>query len=110
MDGDGDNGDGYDKLLKPLQNQSQRLTFQTRLPCGTAIKWATIFNGETLYVALPDVVFPEGSRDAFISLLETAEEKLKSQTVVVSPFFLFIFYSNFLKNPPFKIFYNFVKV
>lgn len=83
-DGSGDDdGDGLERILKPLQNHYQRLTFRTKLPCGSFIKWRTIFNGETLYVALPDVVFPEGSREAFISLLEIAEEKLKSRSVVV---------------------------
>lgn len=39
--------------------------------------------GRTLYVALPPHILPEGSRDAFVALLEAAEEKLNCEHVVV---------------------------
>lgn len=55
-----------------------RLTFRTaRQP------WDAVLRGRTLYVALPPHVLPDGSREAFVSLLEAAEEKLNCQHVVV---------------------------
>ncbi|KAG5885353.1 hypothetical protein JTB14_035158 [Gonioctena quinquepunctata] len=55
-----------------------RLTFRTaRQP------WDAVLRGRTLYVALPPHVLPEGSREAFVALLEAAEEQLKCEHVVV---------------------------
>ncbi|RZC35249.1 ornithine decarboxylase antizyme az, partial [Asbolus verrucosus] len=55
-----------------------RLTFRTaRQP------WDAVLRGQALYVALPPHVLPEGSREAFVALLEAAEEQLKCQHVVV---------------------------
>lgn len=45
--------------------------------------WDVVLRGDTLYVALPPQVLPEGSREAFVALLEAAEEQLKCQNVVV---------------------------
>ena len=42
-----------------------------------------MLSGRTLYIALPPCMLPEGSREAFVSLLEAAEEKLNCQHVVV---------------------------
>ncbi|KAJ8980152.1 hypothetical protein NQ317_014647 [Molorchus minor] len=56
----------------------QRLTFRTaRQP------WDAVLRGRTLYIALPPHVLPEGSREAFVALLEAAEEQLKCQHVIV---------------------------
>ncbi|KAJ8955800.1 hypothetical protein NQ318_005341 [Aromia moschata] len=56
----------------------RRLTFRTaRQP------WDAVLRGRILYVALPPHVLPEGSREAFVALLEAAEEQLKCQHVVV---------------------------
>lgn len=55
-----------------------RLTFRTaRQP------WDAVLRGRTLYVALPPRVLPEGSREAFVALLEAAEDKLKCEHVIV---------------------------
>ncbi|XP_022913722.2 LOW QUALITY PROTEIN: ornithine decarboxylase antizyme 1 [Onthophagus taurus] len=55
-----------------------RLTFRTpRQP------WEGVLVGRTLYVALPPCMLPEGSREAFVALLEAAEEQLHCQHVVV---------------------------
>ncbi|XP_056638782.1 LOW QUALITY PROTEIN: ornithine decarboxylase antizyme 1 [Diorhabda sublineata] len=55
-----------------------RLTFRTaRQP------WEAVLKGRTLYIALPPQVLPEGSREAFVGLLEAAEEQLKCEHVVV---------------------------
>lgn len=55
-----------------------RLTFRTaRQP------WDAVLLGRTLFVALPPTMLPEGSREAFVALLEAAEEQLKCQHVVV---------------------------
>lgn len=63
---------------------AQRLTFRTRLSAGSTACWDTVLIGRTLYIALPPHILPEGSRDAFVALLEAAEEKLNCQHVVVS--------------------------
>lgn len=62
---------------------AQRLTFRTRLSAGSTACWDTVLIGRTLYIALPPHILPEGSRDAFVALLEAAEEKLNCQHVVV---------------------------
>ncbi|KAJ3636769.1 hypothetical protein MTP99_000282 [Tenebrio molitor] len=65
--------DCYNMGASPL-----RLTFRTaRQP------WDAVLRGRTLYIALPPHVLPEGSREAFVALLEAAEEQLKCQHVVV---------------------------
>ncbi|KAK5648448.1 hypothetical protein RI129_003340 [Pyrocoelia pectoralis] len=54
------------------------LTFKTaRQP------WDAVLLNQTLFVALPPTMLPEGSREAFIALLEAAEEQLKCRHVVV---------------------------
>ncbi|CAH0551978.1 unnamed protein product [Brassicogethes aeneus] len=45
--------------------------------------WDAVLRDHTLYVALPQHVLPDGSRDDFVALLEAAEEKLECQHVVV---------------------------
>lgn len=68
---------------------ARRLTFRTRLNAGAVgggaacCSWDTLLVGRTLYVALPPHILPEGSRDAFVALLEAAEERLKCEHVVV---------------------------
>ncbi|GLV36434.1 uncharacterized protein CBL_08925 [Carabus blaptoides fortunei] len=65
---------------------AKRLTFRTRLTAaaaGSTACWDTVLIGRTLYVALPPHILPEGSRDAFVALLEAAEEKLNCEHVVV---------------------------
>lgn len=50
-----------------------------------AAYWDAVLSGRTLYVALPGGggMLPEGSRESFVTLLETAEEQLKCKHVVV---------------------------
>lgn len=43
-----------------------------------------MLRGRTLYVALPPRMLPEGSREAFVALLEAAEEQLRCQHVIVA--------------------------
>lgn len=74
-------GDSRGEQPPPL-----RLTFRTaRHP------WDAVLRGKTLYVALPPHVLPEGSREAFVALLEAAEEQLKCQHVVVVSNMLLVF-------------------
>jgi len=54
-----------------------------RLTVRTRQAWDTVLRGRTLYVALPSQILAEGSREAFVALLEAAEEKLGCQHVVV---------------------------
>ncbi|XP_045464744.1 LOW QUALITY PROTEIN: ornithine decarboxylase antizyme 2 [Harmonia axyridis] len=45
--------------------------------------WEAVLRGKTLFVALPNLMQPDGSREALIGVLEAAEEKLNCQHVVV---------------------------
>lgn len=70
-DGSGGQSDGG---AQPL-----RLTFRT----ARGPPWDAALRAGTLYVALPEHGLPEGSREAFVALLEAAEERLKCRHVVV---------------------------
>lgn len=68
----------------PAAGDAKRLTFKTRGAGGAGGgNWDTLLVGRVLYVALPPHILPEGSRDAFVALLEAAEERLGCQHVVV---------------------------
>lgn len=56
-----------------------RLTFRT----ARQQPWDAVLRGNTLYIALPPQMLPEGSREALIALLEAAEEKLNCKHVIV---------------------------
>nr|CAI5843668.1 unnamed protein product [Callosobruchus analis] len=56
-----------------------RLSFRTD---GRQAPWdAALVGGTTLYVAMPEKVPPEGSREAFVALLDAAEEKLRCKHI-----------------------------
>ncbi|XP_044745327.1 ornithine decarboxylase antizyme 1 [Coccinella septempunctata] len=55
-----------------------RLTFRTAHQ-----PWEAVLRGRTLFVALPNLMQPDGSREALVGVLEAAEEKLNCQHVVV---------------------------
>lgn len=56
-----------------------RLTFRT----PRQQPWDAVLRGKTLFVALPPCMLPEGSKEAFVALLEAAEERLECRYVIV---------------------------
>ncbi|XP_050296343.1 ornithine decarboxylase antizyme 2 [Anthonomus grandis grandis] len=75
----------------PLSNAAPplRLTFRATPGAGSPSRspassqpWDAVLLGDTLYVATPQHL-AEGSREAFVALLEAAEDQLKCKNVVV---------------------------
>ncbi|XP_019868592.1 LOW QUALITY PROTEIN: ornithine decarboxylase antizyme 1 [Aethina tumida] len=64
-----------DKKGDPPQ---RRLSVRTR-----GMQWDAVLCGHTLYVAVPECVLPNGSREGFVALLEAAEEELECKHVIV---------------------------
>ncbi|XP_060536307.1 ornithine decarboxylase antizyme 2 [Cylas formicarius] len=60
-----------------------RLTFRTGSGGRLSQSWDAVLRGQTLYVTPPPHLLLEGSREAFISLLEAAEDQLKCKYVIV---------------------------
>ncbi|XP_076309003.1 ornithine decarboxylase antizyme [Tachypleus tridentatus] len=59
------------------------VTFQFKLTENTDVKWETILWKSKLYVQVPCGILPDGSKEAFITLLEYAEEELHCSHVIV---------------------------
>jgi len=59
-----------------------RLSFNTAGARSAAQPWNAVLKDSVLYVAPPDYL-ADGSKEAFVALLEAAEEKLKCEYVVV---------------------------
>lgn len=62
---------------------SKRITFELRLTTKTEAVWETVLIGSRLYIQVPPSLVPEGSREAFITLLEYAEEVLHCSDIIV---------------------------
>jgi len=67
------------------QKKPIRITLKLHVTEATYSVWDTVLNPENniLYVALPQVLLPEASKQSFITLLEFAEEKLDVDAVVL---------------------------
>lgn len=59
------------------------LSFQFHLSEHTVVNWDTLLWQCKLYVQLPNGLMPDGSKEAFVSLLEFAEEDLRCNHVIV---------------------------
>lgn len=59
------------------------LSFRCALSDSKEVEWKTLLVNGVLYVDIPVSLLPDGSRDAFVSLLEFAEEKLECEKVYV---------------------------
>lgn len=62
---------------------SKRITFELHLTSKTEAIWETVLIGTKLYIQVPSTLLPDGSREAFITLLEYAEEVLHCTDIVV---------------------------
>jgi hypothetical protein len=77
-------------LLIDLDSSTQKkdsqtpsnLVFMISPVDGLKVSWETTLINDVLYVELPPGILPEGSKESLVTLLEYAEEKLKSKHVV----------------------------
>lgn len=62
-----------------------RIVIKLHVTENTNSIWDTVLcpSNNILYVALPDILLPEASKQSFISLLEFAEDKLDVDAVVL---------------------------
>lgn len=72
-----------DELTGESNQTAFLLSFQFHLSEHTVVKWGTVLWQNKLYVQLPDGLMPDGSKEAFVTLLEFAEEDLKCNNVIV---------------------------
>jgi len=59
------------------------LCFKISLADSMEVTWETLRVGRKLYVEIPSGILPDGSKESFVTLLEYAEEVLKSSHVIV---------------------------
>jgi len=71
------------KILQ--QKRPMRIIIKLHVTENVSSVWDTVLNpaNNILYVALPNVLLPEASKQSFISLLEFAEEKLDVNAVIL---------------------------
>lgn len=70
-------------LTKQSRQQAIRLTLSITLLEGHEVKWEAILWRENLFIHIPDGISLDNSKEAFISLLEFAEEELQCMAVTV---------------------------
>jgi len=71
------------ELRSAAENGGARVRFTFHLCQETAVSWETLLLGKTLYLK-PGEALPEGSKEAFVALLEYAEEYLECGQILVS--------------------------
>jgi len=69
-------------VTEAIENGSVRLSLEFHLAEQTTVIWETVVLGGNLYLFLGGSL-PKGSKEAFVSLLEYAEEILQCANVVV---------------------------
>ncbi|XP_042223926.1 ornithine decarboxylase antizyme 1-like [Homarus americanus] len=69
------------EVVSAAQNGCVRLSFKFQLAEQTTVLWETVVVGRRLYLSI--VHLPEGSKEAFVSLLEYAEEVLGCSHVLI---------------------------
>ncbi|KAK9503480.1 hypothetical protein O3M35_010026 [Rhynocoris fuscipes] len=62
---------------------SVRITFELKLTEQTEAIWDTVLIDRRLYIQIRPSLLPDGSKEAFITLLEYAEEVLKCTDIIV---------------------------
>lgn len=63
--------------------QPVQITFRYSLTPQNLLKWDTVLQNNNLYIEVPDGSLPDASKDAFVALLEYAEEVLQCNHAVV---------------------------
>jgi len=71
------------ELTKLSCRDAIRLTLNISLIEQYAIKWDALLWRENMYIQIPNGIPPDNSKEAFISLLELAEEQLQCKQVMV---------------------------
>ncbi|KAB7500875.1 Ornithine decarboxylase antizyme 1 [Armadillidium nasatum] len=69
-------------VLEAIESGSVRLSLEFHLAEQTTVVWETVVLGRNLYLYLGGSL-PKGSKEAFVSLLEYAEEALGCSNVIV---------------------------
>lgn len=59
------------------------LCFKVSLADSLQVTWETLLIGRKLFVEIPNGIFPDGSKESFVTLLEYAEEVLACSHVMV---------------------------
>ncbi|XP_054161486.1 ornithine decarboxylase antizyme 1-like [Oppia nitens] len=72
-----------EELTKQSRQSAIRLTLNIRLLEGHDVEWKAIIWKENLLIQIPNGISLDNSKEAFISLLELAEEELTCQRVTV---------------------------
>jgi len=65
------------------RGQSFQITFRYSLTSQNILKWDTVLQGDKLYIEVPNGLLPDASKDAFVALLEYAEEVLRCTHAIV---------------------------
>jgi len=71
------------ELTKQSRQQPLKLTLSIRLLEGHDVEWEAIIWKENLLISIPNGISLDNSKEAFISLLELAEEELQCLRVTV---------------------------
>lgn len=69
------------EVVSAAQSGCAHLSFEFQLAEQTTVVWETVVVGRRLYLSI--VHLPEGSKEAFVSLLEYAEEVLGCSHVLI---------------------------
>ncbi|XP_067143053.1 ornithine decarboxylase antizyme 1-like [Centruroides vittatus] len=72
-----------EEIITQSNQDAVLLTFQFQLSEHTVVKWDTILWQNKLYIQLPNGFMPDGSKEAFVTLLEFSEEQLQCNHVIV---------------------------
>jgi len=83
---DGGEGDGLSSVHDTkefLKNQPIKISFRYPLTKKTTLTWDTCLIKNNLYIEIPHGCLPDASKEAFVSLLEYAEEDLQCHHAVV---------------------------
>jgi len=70
-------------LPKLSQDAPVRLTFNFELIQNQSISWDAVLWQRSLYLKLPNNMVMDGSKEAFINLLEFAEDEIDCENVIV---------------------------
>lgn len=80
--------DDCQEVVKEILQHEQptRITIKLHVTENKFTEWDSVLNpiNNILYVAMPEILPPEASKQTFISLLEFAEEKLEVDAVVLA--------------------------
>jgi len=65
------------------KNQATKITFRYSLTPHTILSWDTTLMNNNLYIEVPHGCLPDASKEAFVALLEYAEEVLQCHHAIV---------------------------